>query len=407
MDLYRTFDYISGIGCIIYAMAFIFKKMCSSTERKLIFFYTIMGLGFIFRGLSMTFQSEQFALLERFFFIPLSLAITLYIEKIARITLGFRFKFFVLFGCFFNYLIFFVLPRDHSIYFFKSLLVYEVSVLSYLSCKLFEKVYRGNCGVERSICISLLLFSCISIVLLLVDWHLAMDLGKDRITSIIVFPVCFITFMISYSPESYSLKSVLRILASDLFFLFVIVTLVFLISKDATPPSMLTFLTVSLYVKMIFKTFNVVYNSSEKKKSKLFLAQVTRLGRMKVNHLITQGNIIDNVSNIRVLNKEDFEKESLSDAYKELSKGELSFSRIAVESAKMGLEDDVDRDLIYLMEYSLDAFLSDFIYFVPNTNLCVSIKFEGLNLDSSLENKAHAIFTQVTMSLYREGMAHV
>lgn len=407
MDLYKIFDYVSGVGCLVYASAFLFKKVTSSTERILVFFYMVMGMGLLFRGLSNTLHSEQLALIERFIFVLLPLSLTLYYERIARLKLGFYFKLYVLGGAVFNFLLFFFLPEKHFIYFHMYLLFYEVTVLSYLCIKLIEKVFKTQSNSEKSVCLSLLIFASTTIVLLMIDWHLKMNLGEDRITSMIVFPACFISFLISYSPDSYSLKNIMRGVFVDLLFLFVIMTFVYAISKEATPPSLLVFFIVSLYVKMIFKTFNVLYNSSEKIKSNFFLAQVRRLGKVKVQDLPDQIKKIENVSSVKILSREDFEKESLSGAYAELSKGEVFFSKIEVDSIRLEMEDDLDKDLIHLMKYSLDAFQADFIYFVPSTHLCVAIKFDGLNLDSTVETKAYSIFTQITMTLYREGKTHV
>ena len=402
MNLYKIFDFVSGLGCLIFALSFFFKRSSFIPERRLVFFYYVLGFGFIFRAIAHTYHSPTFDVAERLVFVLFPLAATLYIEQMARLKLPLVYKVYILVGgisCYLAYVIWHDQLKIPQVI----LLAYQVIAAGWMTYLLIKKILKSKDKVERSISLALSGFTGSTTLLLLLDWHLKMNMNEERITAILVFPFCYASFLFTFSGEGFSLRKVFKSSLYDICFLVIQGCLIYVLIPLVTVFQIFLILVLLLYVLMVLKILSVMFSSTENRRAHFVLEKINRLSKLKGVDILREVKNIDNIKDAKFLTLKDFELIGLANAYKDMIQRDEYFSRLKVLGARLSLQDDLDMDALQMITYTLDAFQLDFLFHIPNTDKFFGIKFEELNQDSSIEERAYSIFTQMTLKIYRDG----
>lgn len=401
MNSFTVLDIISGIGCIFYASTFLTRKIFFLPERRLMLLLTVLGLGFLFRGLNQIEASQMFVNLERFTFIALPLSMTLYVEKMAKLKLNIYFKLFILLGLVVTPVLYLFSGGDLRLGLL-TLFLYEMITIVYLCIKVFRVTIKLRRGVQFSINVALLIFIVVSTILIFVDWYNSHILHIPRFSSAIVFPFCYIAVLMSYSSDGFSVKKLLRAVSFDLAFMIIQISAIKIIIPSISWYDLIVLVLAFIYMRMITKTVSVIFRNTENKKAYFALERVNKLSRIdNLDTMVSEIQKIDNIKSAKVFNFDKMKEIGLDDSSLNLLKERKIISRREIELSTLKMDDFINYEHISICEYMLDAFNADFISLIEGSEHVLSIEFEKFSLDRALNEKALAISTQTALCYYK------
>jgi hypothetical protein len=404
MEFYTWLDLISGIGCLFFVMAYTFKRSSFHPERRLIFLFVVLGVGFFIRGWCERNPALEAQHWERACFMFFPLSATLYVEQMARLKLPIGFKLFVLLA----------LPLTLTVFAFDrtvdgrpaaiTLMIVEIITFSLLSVFTVAKISSTPRGIERSITIALLVFIVASGTMVILDWYFHHILNLPRASSIVVFPFSYFAFRISYSARGFSNRRAWRDAGLEIVLAALQSYLVHMIwglsFRDALILGILF-----IYVRITMRTIALIWAETEDRRAYFTMAQINALSRTKPKEFLAELEKIENVHSARFIGEGDFKELGLEKVYVGLFDTLTPCSREEIVKARLEPADDSDSHAVARMEHALDAFRFDFLYAVPGTQVCFGIRFDDFNQDAAISERAYAIFTQASLMWTRNGGA--
>jgi len=407
MEFYTWLDFISGFGCLFFAVAYTLKRASFHPERRLMFLFVVLGVGFILRGWSD--RDPFFALRhsERAWFSLFPLAAALYVEQMARLKLPIFFKLFVLIALPITACSFAFDHGEDARFPLYCLFTYEMITLGFLMVFSARKIFSIPCGIERSITIVILVFLVSTVAMVALDWYFVHALNLPRASSLVVFPFCYFAFRISYAARGFSNRRAWRDAGLEIALAAVQATVVHLVWNEIGLRDSLMLAVIFLDFRIFLRTVSMIANDTEDQKSYFSMAQINALSREDPKNFLGRLSGIENVQSAKFIAEREFRELGLEKVYAGLFETFFPCSREEIFSSRLALSDNDDLHAVARMQYALDAFRVDFLYAVPGTRVCFGLRFADYNRDAAISERAYAIFTQASLMMARNGrMAH-